>query len=489
METQSRILSRASAPSLLSGLGLARALTLTLALAIMPALAQFSNDFTIDFHGAGWMQAGDIIATSDTVSSKNDYSGNYIENTGALFNMEFGFNPKLDGALGIGAIKAHNPMGSKNLGYLKAVDLGNFAFVNMARVTYNPNGTGAPSPFEITTGLFDYKYDHNIKNLGLYLIRGAVYPQVLESGFETKEMVQSANMLGAHVRSNFGESFTQDVLLVSETELKPKYDFSLIYVGTYKAGGFLELGAGANFYHYLPVRPGATSPSEKDFDPNLSQTQGRPSELDRLYAIDKDTVVLPLASRPTPGDSLRISREWYSTKGIKVMGRFVLDPKAIFPGLEDRLGPEELKIYGEGAIIGLKSYTLIYKKITERMPLMAGINLPTFKFLNDLSFEVEYFNSPYNPDYAKLMEYSSPIPRSANWNRADSATPPYNVKADNWKWSLYASKVLSGHVKLSAQAASDHFRIGSQQPWFPTYDETFASWKDWYVMGKLAFFF
>ncbi len=464
-------------------------IALALPLAQIPALAQFSNDFPIDFHGAGWMSAGSIIATTDTITSRNDYTGNYIENTGALFNMEFQFNPKLDGSLGVGAIKAHNPVGTRDMGDLKGVKLGNFAFVNMASLTWNSVATGQRSPLELTTGLFAYKYDDNIKNLGLYLIRGAVYPQVLESGFETKEMVQSANMLGAHLRNCLGESFTQDLLMVSETDLKPKYDFSLIYVGTYKAGKVLDLGAGVNFYHLLPARSAATSPSEKDFDPTLFQKGGDPDPLDRIYALDKDTSIIPLAARKTPDDSLAIAREWYSHQGIKLMARFAFDPKELLGGMEGSFGPQELKIYGEAAIIGVKSYEIIYKKMSERIPVMFGINLPSFRLLDDLALEVEYFDSPYMPDYAKLMEFSSPIPRSANWNRTDSGSVPYDVKADNWKWSLYASKVLSGHVKISAQAASDHLRIGSQQPWFPTYDETFASWKDWYVMGKLAFFF
>ncbi|MDB5104413.1 MAG: hypothetical protein JWP91_2102 [Fibrobacteres bacterium] len=458
-------------------------------LALAPAIAQFANDFKVDFHGAGWMQAGRVIATSDTVTSNNDYTGNYLENTGALFNMEFGFNPNLQGSLGVGGIKAHNPVGDRDLGHLKGVKLGNFAFVNMASLAWNPSGTGTRSPFALTTGLFAFKYDDNIKNLGLYLIRGAVYPQVLVSGFETKEMVQSANMLGAHVRSSFGESFTQDVLLVSETDLKPKYDFSLIYVGDYRFGKVLDLGAGVNFYHALPVRGDATSPAEAYFDPDLIQTGGLPNRLDRIYALDKDTTVLAPAARATPEDSLRIAREWYSHKGVKLMGRFAFDPKELFGGLEGAMGPRELVLYGEAAVIGVKSYELIYRKVAERIPVMFGFNLPSFKLLDDLSLEVEYFNSPYMPDYAKLMEFSSPIPRSPNYNRTDSTMAPYDVRADNWKWSLYASKVLSGHVKISAQAASDHFRIGSQQPWFPTYDETFATWKDWYVMGKLAFFF
>lgn len=461
-----------------------------LGLLFAPAHAQFKNGFDIRFHGAGWMQAGTVGSTSDTLTSKNDYAGNYLENAGALFNMEFGFSENMEGVLGIGAIKAHNPLGSRNVGNLEGVQLGNFAFVNMARTTWNMGGLGTRSPLQVTTGLFAYKYDDNIRNLGLYLIRGAVYPQILQSGFETKEMVGSANMLGAHLRNCIGEGFTQDLLLVSETELKPKYDFSLIYVGTLKLGDMFEIGGGANFYHLIPVRSKATTPTEADFDPDQFQREGPPNELDRIYAIDKDTTVLAPADRPTPDDSLRIAREWYSHRGVKVMGRFAFDPKGLFGGI-DGMGPNEMKIYGEAAIIGVKSYERIYRNITERIPVMVGFNVPTFRWLDDFAVEVEWFDSPYMPDYAKVMEFSSAIPRSPYWNRSpsDTAAKPYDVTRDNLKWSVYASKVLSSHVKLSLQMASDHFRIGAQQPWFPTYDETFATWTDWYLMGKLAFFF
>lgn len=472
---------------------LAAALGLLLAAEAFP---QFTNDFGIEFHGAGWMQAGTIVSTSDTVTSKNNYAGNYIENTGALFNMRFQFNPELDGALGIGAIKAHNPMGSFNIGNVEGVQLGNFSFINMARMTYTRGGTGSRSPFSLTTGSFNYKYDDNIKNLGLYLIRGSVYPQILQSGFESKEMIGSANMLGAHMRNCFGEFFTQDLLLVSETDLKPKYDFSFLYIATLKLGAALELGGGVNFYHYLPVRGEATSPSDKHFNPDDIQGGGKPDPLDRKYAIDRDTAL-----------DGTVSREWYSHKGIKVGARFAFDPKALL-STAGPLGPNDLKVYGEAAIIGLKSYDLIYKDRAERIPVMMGFNIPTFGFLDELAFEIEYFNSPYMPDYAKIMEFSSPVPRSPYWNRSpgDSTAKPYGVGGDDWKWSLYASKVLAGHVKLSAQVARDHYRIGSQQPWFPTYDETLTdpgefgvpgdwynplAWipGDWYMMGKLTFFF
>jgi hypothetical protein len=53
--------------------------------------------------------------------------------------------------------------------------------------------------------------------------------------------------------------------------------------------------------------------------------------------------------------------------------------------------------------------------------------------------------------------------------------------------------VVSGHVKISAQAASDHYRpgiftgYGEAAP--PKNEVPFFSPSDWYWMTKLAFFF
>ncbi len=187
-------------------------------------------------------------------------------NTGALFNMNFDFNPKLHGALGIGAIKQHNPLGTFQASNVKNIHYGNYTFINLAKFTYNADGIGNKTRLKFTAGLFDYKYDDNIRNLGLYLIRGTVYPQLLVSGFETNEMVGSANMEGFHLQSSFG-NYTQDVLLISEMHMFPRYDFSALYIGKYGFGKVLELGGGVNFYHYLPINSDVTSPSEKLYDP------------------------------------------------------------------------------------------------------------------------------------------------------------------------------------------------------------------------------
>lgn len=434
----------------------------------LPILAQFDNDFKVNFHGAGWWQWGVIGAVSDTGTTYENYDGNVNVNTGALFNMIFDFNPNMYGALGIGAVKGHNALGAFSMQNASKVNYGNNTFINLAKFSYNPAGLGNASRLKITVGLFDYKYENNLRNLGLYLIRGAVYPQIIISGFETDEMVGSANMLGLHVQSDFG-NYIQDVLLVSETKMVPSYDFSLLYIGTYNLNSALQLGGGFNFYHYLPVRSEVTSPSEDYFSP--TDNGGAGTYLDNKYALEDTT---------TP-DTVY---EWYSHKGIKAMGRFALDIKELV-GTKDIMGSEELKLYGEAAIIGLKSYDLIYTSWKERTVMMLGFSFPTYKILDELKFEVEYFDSPYIPSYTKLVNYRSPVPVDSYVNRKPT-DKPYDVDSDNWKWSLYISKVFTNHVKISGQAANDHTRFGASKGFN---DETLSKLKDWYFTTKIAFFF
>ncbi len=62
------------------------------------------------------------------------------------------------------------------------------------------------------------------------------------------------------------------------------------------------------------------------------------------------------------------------------MARASFDIKGIFP--MDFLGEEDLKIYGELAILGLKDYPGHYNDFSKRIPMMLGFNLPFFGLLN-----------------------------------------------------------------------------------------------------------
>jgi hypothetical protein len=289
-------------------------------------------------------------------------------------------------------------------------------------------------------------------------LRGPVHPGLVLSGFETKYVLPVANMLGLQVHQTWG-GFEQDFLLSMETEYFPFYDLSPAYVAGYRFGQVLRLGAGVNFYHLIPYDSKVTS----------------------------DTGIVFIDTSATPDDTTQIS-----FAGTKLMANFSFDPKALFGGSEI-LGPEDLKLYGEVALFGTENgeaYKKLYGDYLHRMPMMIGFNLPAFTLLDRLSLEAEWYGAPFKDDF-KGFEHTggtvTPIPTKS--------TDPLetNVRKDNWKWSLYASRAIEQHIKVSLQVANDHFRPGI----FKGYGDnnpaesqavTVTS-KDWYWMGKIAFFF
>lgn len=452
------------------------------------APAQSAGSFTnvdVTFKGAGWLKSGMVMHSTDTVTGNlnyyNNYNKNWMQDAGVLFTGIINLNEQMEAAFGIGAIQKHPVQGV--LKQAKDVKLGLNIFSTQSRISWYPVGKKDPK-HKFDFGLFPYKYDSNIKNLGLYLIRGPVYPGILVSGFEAKEMLNTANMMGAHMMNRFGP-YTQDLVLTSEQDFKPLFDISAIYVGTLKLGTAFEVGGGVNFYHYLPVRSDVTSPSaEAGFDPTRKlEGQAVSHAFDSYYAVNV-------------GDSANPVYTWAEHKGIKLMGRFALDPQALM-GPNESLSKTDLKLYGEVGIIGTRNYKGIYDKIAERIPLMLGFNIPTFKVLDVLALEVEYYGSKIVPDFRKLNEEVSAVPQSPWINRAapDSGAIPYSqmeypAGKDDIKWSLYFSKVFAGHVKISGQAANDHFRTGGTPGLAgKSYEEALTDLKDWYWFLKLSYFF
>lgn len=460
--------------------------------ATVPATAGNFANVDVVFKGSGWLKSGMMMQSSDTLTGNgaNKYTGNWMQDAGVLFTGVVSLNESYEAAFGLGAIQRHPLQGRLN--QARDVRLGLNVFSTQSRITYFPGGKqDYRTRFDF--GLFPYKYDANIKNLGLYLIRGAVYPGLLVSGFEAKEMLNTANMLGARMENRFG-AYTQDVVITAETELKPYFDFSLLYVGTWKPAPLLELGAGVNCYHCLPVNPGATSPSAEDgFDPTTrDENAALAHPFDYVYAVPVDSVLVP---RPGLPDSVAYSYTWASHMGVKLMARFVLNPRSLFADASP-LGPSDLRLYGEAAVIGVKDYKGIYDNVLERIPVMLGFYLPTFKLLDVLALEVEYYGSRLVPDYRKLSQVSA-VPQSPWINRSPAApgapvtglNEPYDVDADNLKWSLYFSKVLAGHVRMSGQVANDHFRTGGTPGAGRSFEEGLTTPRDWYWFLKLSYFF
>ncbi len=322
----------------------------------------------------------------------------------------------------------------------------------------------------ITGGYFPYSYNPDVKNLGLYLIRGPVYPGILISGFENKYARPVANTLGLRIQNVFG-NFEENLILNSETETYPLFDGSLAYIAGYKFGQALRIGGGVNFTHLIPVEGKLTHPDTLAYDNSdaPSSFNGDPNTRTWTYVdtVAHDTTFLSFA-------------------GTKVMANACFDPKAFFDS--DIMGAEDLRLYGEVAVIGLDmsaAYKAVYGGYKRRMPVMVGFNLPVFKFLDHLSMEVEWYGARFKDDLARYQSttanYMSPLP-VVNANGE-------NLGRDDWKWSLHAQKTWN-QFRFSGQVANDHSRPGG------TITAPGSEWRayssrptDFYWVLKTGFFF
>ena len=141
-------------------------------------------------------------------------------------------------------------------------------------------------------------------------------------------------------------------------------------------------------------------------------------------------------------------------------------------------GPEDLRVFAEVALLGVKDYPLYYEKKSERMPIMFGLNLPTFRLLDGLSLQGEYYRSRY-VDAAKYVQEGLPI-----WEegRIDSS----KSKRDDFKWSVHSRKAINKTLTAYVQAASDHFRLTDAAFNTSNIPLTYSP-QDWYYLVRLEF--
>lgn len=432
----------------------------------------FGKDISVRYHGAGWYQAGRIMDQSDTLSDGQyqNFIGNWMQNAGGQITAVADLGEGWEGGLGLGVIQSHNMRGSFEKEQAVAVSWS--PYVTDARLTYTVGEPESPS-LQVNVGAFHFNYNPDIKNLGLYLLRGMAYPDIVISGFEMKDMLPIANTYGLNIRHDWG-GYRGDFIAHSERDVNPYFDFSLAYLARYKFGSVLEVGAGANWYRALPTRPQVTSPGNP-CPQTIPIYRINPDDKELCYILDS-TVVQGAAGDSVAGiDTIPVSFQ-----ALKLMARASLDIKPLI-GIGSPFGPRDLLLYSEVAVLGVKDYPKYYNDITRRMPVMVGFNLPAFGWLDDLSLEVEYFSSRNSTDYQKVVEEVSPVPRPIRH-------PATDTKSNDWKWSLYGAKVIAGHLKISGQVASDHYRSGGYFL-LTTQSETLSKPTDWYWIGKIAYYF
>jgi len=266
-------------------------------------------------------------------------------------------------------------------------------------------------------------------------------------------------------------AFSNDLIANIEADDKPLYDISVADVASFKVGAWLEIGAGVNFYRLLPADSRLTSPGKDCNESNLGPyaARGQPNACFIL-----DTLGVDASGTPT-----RIDTITGSFSGIKLMGRLRVDPKAAFGYREGgSLGKDDFVFYTEFVVLGLKDYPQFYDKISRRIPIMFGLDLPGFNVFN-WSIEMEYYGSRNSGDNL-AAENGSWIPPIDDKS--------VNTMRDDWKYSLNASKVFGGHLAFMGQVANDDLRLGGNHD-DAAGMQAMRTPSDWYWATKIAYFF
>jgi hypothetical protein len=437
-------------------------------------VAQLLGAETIPFriHGQAWVDAGRIMQSSDSARTGPylNLNGTWMQSSSAQLTVMGDLGEHWEGAFGFGATRVTHALGrqdgSLTPNYL-AISMFK-SYVTQARLTYFQGEKSAPW-FALTFGTFAHNYNPDAKNLGLYLLRGPVYPGVLVGGYgDYSADTTRGNILGARAHHAAG-NFSHDLLFMNERNLPPTFDWSLAYVAKYRLLDALEIGAGVNFHRLVAYNsdltvPGRLDPNQYDVNPTM-------------YEVSAG------------GDTT-----FYSHQGTKLMAMFSLDLKRwISPA---RSAPRDMRVYGEAAVIGVKDYGEAYGDITERIPVMVGFNFPTFGILDLLSLEMEWYGSPHANDLSNLGNPNSIV---ADWTVQDRSIPSPGPIAtpdstrDNFKWSVNLEKTVRKHIVFSAQVANDHFRPRSLATGLITATggnaSSFTTPRDWYFTFRLGYFF
>jgi hypothetical protein len=317
--------------------------------------------------------------------------------------------------------------------------------------------------FSATIGYFPIKYNQNSRDLGEYLFRSGTYPQTLVSDFD----FAATRLMGLNAMISPVEGLKLNFILNSNLEWTAIGDLNVSLLANYNLADIFEIGAGASFTSLI-------SADSKVTDGDVSLAQDNQKYL------------------AAPGDT-----QMYTFRGIKMMGMASFDPKKFIP--IDIFGKEDLKLYGEVAILGLKDYPAAfngvdyYGEISKRMPISFGFNIPAFKALDVFSFEGEYFGSLMPNDLYNGVFYNVPVPinvEKISTYKGDTANGGHKQYVqDNWKWSFYAKRTFAGHFQIVGTIASDHLRWYAQDWSKAEWEEMFRNPRQFYYRFKLAYMF
>jgi uncharacterized protein involved in tolerance to divalent cations len=323
---------------------------------------------------------------------------------------------------------------------------------------------------KFAAGVIPYKYNGDAKNLGEYLFRTGARPSYIVTSFD----YAYARLSGLRINSTINKNLSLDLFLTTEIQAIPTLDWSISALIGYKIPSFIDLGAGIMLDRFFPIKGSVESPEV---------------ETNSYYSSSGE-------------------KKYFSFGGIKLMGRISVDPKGLLPpDIAGIFGKEDGKIYSEAAILGtqnIKAYTWMkvnptdldstlvvdssknyYADIKQRIPIMFGFTVPTFKFLDYLSIEGEYFSWPYPNSYGDYSTFREMLPQPTqikNYSKQDYID-------DNWKFSINAKKNISSCFSVIGQIARDHTHHDIYYVTYNDLSEAFTQKDQWGWWLKLQYKF
>jgi hypothetical protein len=418
------------------------------------------------------IDAGQII--KGELFEGDEQTGQFLYRNGVYLTQSATVNKKLEISVGVGGLFWYTLPVSPGAPHTRLVKFGPGVVEASGEFKF-----GDPeSPWgRLEFGYFPYKYNPDAKNLGEYEFRSGTYPGYLWTGGWS--IINSAAYMAQGAKltvPTFGGVLNHDFTLFMDRDFEPTYDISPSYLVTFKPNDGLEFGAGVTWAHGLPIKPSATTPKVRanayhgdsalpltewdkpgyDLnDPHVVPDGDPRGDGSTAYTDGKPYVTV--SDNGIPNSQL----SYYTFQGIKVMGRAAINPQAWLQS--ELLGPQDLKLYGEFAILGVKNYPFYYEKIGERIPVMVGFNVPTFKLFDIFSVEVEYYGSKFQNNIREVFQNTFP-----KWklppNQTESTYPAFAdsaklISEDNLHWSVYAKRNLYEGLDLFLQVASDHMRV------------------------------
>jgi hypothetical protein len=149
----------------------------------------------------------------------------------------------------------------------------------------------------------------------------------------------------------------------------------------------------------------------------------------------------------------------YSFAGTILTGRIAFNPMG-FMNMESPMGKDAFKVYAEIAVLGWKNYAGFYEDRSERMPMMAGIHLPTWNYLDFLTLEVEKFKNHHLPSYDMRSFENVPQPGTHKGEMETEWDDARRTK-DDFKWAVAAKKSFHGWGVVG-QFGTDHMKLPNE---------------------------